>query len=63
MGLSFLQRVPTGYGAHQASCPKDTAVKRPGREAYKSPPHSSEIKECVELYLHSPISLYGVVLN
>jgi hypothetical protein len=29
-------------------------VKRPGREADHSPPSSAEIKECVELYFHSP---------
>jgi hypothetical protein len=29
-------------------------TKRPGREADHSPPSSAEIKECVELYLHSP---------
>jgi hypothetical protein len=29
-------------------------VKRPGREADYSPPSSAEVKECVELYLHSP---------
>jgi hypothetical protein len=29
-------------------------VKRPGREADHSPPSSAEVKECVELYLHSP---------
>jgi hypothetical protein len=28
-------------------------VKRPGREADHSPPSSIEVKECVELYLHS----------
>jgi hypothetical protein len=28
-------------------------IKRPGREADHSPPPSAEIKECVELYLHS----------
>jgi hypothetical protein len=28
-------------------------VKRPGREADHSPPSSAEVKECVELYLHS----------
>jgi hypothetical protein len=28
-------------------------VKRPGRDADHSPPSSSEVKECVELYLHS----------
>jgi hypothetical protein len=32
-------------------------VKRPGREADHSPPSSAEVKECVELYLHSPITL------
>jgi hypothetical protein len=29
-------------------------VKRPRREADHSPPSSAEVKECVELYLHSP---------
>jgi hypothetical protein len=29
-------------------------VKRPGREANHSPPFSAEVKECVEIYLHSP---------
>jgi hypothetical protein len=29
-------------------------VKRPGRETDHSPPSSAEVKECVELYLHSP---------
>jgi hypothetical protein len=28
-------------------------VKRPGREADHSPQSSAEVKECVELYLHS----------
>jgi len=28
-------------------------VKRPGREVDHSPPFSAEVKECVELYLHS----------
>jgi hypothetical protein len=38
-------------------------VKRPGREAYHSPPSSAEVKEWVELYLHSPTRLHGVVLS
>jgi hypothetical protein len=29
-------------------------VKRPRREADHSPPSRAEVKECVELYLHSP---------
>jgi len=29
-------------------------VKQPGREAGRSPPSSAEIKERVELFLHSP---------
>jgi hypothetical protein len=33
------------------------------READHSPPSSAEVKEWVELYLHSPIRLYGVVLG
>jgi hypothetical protein len=31
-------------------------VKRSGREAHHSPPSSAEVKEWVELYLHSPIA-------
>jgi hypothetical protein len=38
-------------------------VKQPGREVDHSPPSSVEVKECVEIYLHSPIRLYGVVLS
>jgi hypothetical protein len=38
-------------------------IKRPGREADHSPTSSAEIKECVELYLHSPIRFHGVVLS
>jgi hypothetical protein len=38
-------------------------VKRSGREVDHSPPSSAEVKECVELYLHSPIRLHGVVLS
>jgi hypothetical protein len=34
-----------------------------GREADHSPPSSAEVKEWVELYLHSPIRLHGVVLR
>jgi hypothetical protein len=29
-------------------------IKRPGCEADHSPPSSAEVKECVELYFHSP---------
>jgi hypothetical protein len=38
-------------------------LKQPEREADHSPPSSAEIKEFVELYLHSPIRLHGVVLS
>jgi hypothetical protein len=38
-------------------------VKRPWREADHSPPSSTEVEEYVELYLHSPIGLHGVVLS
>jgi hypothetical protein len=35
---------------------------RSGREADHSPPSSAEVKERVELYLHSPLRLHSVVL-
>jgi hypothetical protein len=38
-------------------------VKRPEREADHSRPSSAEVKECVELYPHSPIRLHGVVFS
>jgi hypothetical protein len=34
-----------------------------GRESDHSPPSSADVKELVELYLHSPICLHGVVLS
>jgi hypothetical protein len=34
-----------------------------GREADQSPPSSAEVKEWVELHLHSPRRLHGVVLS
>jgi hypothetical protein len=37
------------------------AVKRPWRESDHSPPSNAKGKEWVELYLHSPIRLHGVV--
>jgi hypothetical protein len=37
-------------------------VKLPGGEPDQSPPSSAEVKECVELYLYSPIRLHGVLL-
>jgi hypothetical protein len=36
-------------------------VKRSGREADHSPPYNAEVKECVELYLQSPLRFHGVV--
>jgi hypothetical protein len=38
-------------------------VKRPQLEPDHSPPSSAEVKECLELYLHSPIHLHGVLLS
>jgi hypothetical protein len=38
-------------------------VKRLEREADHSPPSNADVKECLDLYLHSPIRLRGVVLS
>jgi hypothetical protein len=38
-------------------------VKSPGREADHSPPSNGEVKERMELHLHSPIRLHGIVLT
>jgi hypothetical protein len=40
-----------------------TGVKWSGREADHSPPASAEAKKNVDLYIHSPVRLHGVVLN
>jgi hypothetical protein len=65
--FSLHHRFQNGCGAHPASYPTGTrgsfsGVKRPGREAVHSLPSSADVKECVELYLHSPIGLHGVVI-
>jgi hypothetical protein len=66
--FSLHHRVQNGSGAHPASCPMGNrgsfpGVKHPGREADHMPPSSAEVKECVELYLHSPVCLHCVVLS
>jgi hypothetical protein len=38
-------------------------VKRPECEADHSTPSSAEVKDCVDIYLHSPIRLHGVVFS
>jgi hypothetical protein len=57
--FSLHHRVQNGSGAHPASYPMGNrgsfpGGNRPGREAGHSPPSSAEVKEWVELYLHSP---------
>jgi hypothetical protein len=57
--FSLHHRVQNGFGADPASYPtvirgSFPGVKRPGREADHSLPSSEEVKECLELYLHSP---------
>jgi hypothetical protein len=53
-------RVPAGAGNFSTKPPVQLVagalflgVKRPGSDADHSPPSSAEVKECVELYLHS----------
>jgi hypothetical protein len=38
-------------------------VKPEGCEAHHSPPISAEVKEIIDLNIHSPICLYGIVLS
>jgi hypothetical protein len=65
--FSLHHRVQNGSGAHPASYPMGTTGSFPGVKAAgssdHSPPSSAEVIECVELYLHSPIRLHGVVLS
>jgi hypothetical protein len=61
-------RDPIDAGAHPASYAMGTRGSFPGgkaawREDDHSPPSSAGVKECVELYFHSPIRLHDVVLS
>jgi hypothetical protein len=61
---SLFHRLQTGSGTHPASYPMGTPrVKPPAHEADRSTLSSTEVKECMELYLHSPICLHSVVLS
>jgi hypothetical protein len=64
-GARFSAPVQTGPGAHPASCTTGTGSflggkKRPGRDAYPSPPSSATGHERIELYLYSPYGPYGL---
>jgi hypothetical protein len=66
--FSLHHRVQNGSGVHPASYLMGIrgiflGTKRQGREADHSAPSSAKAKECVELYLHSPIRLHGVELS
>jgi hypothetical protein len=57
--FSLHYHVQNGSGAHPASYLMGIGscfmgVKRPEREGDHLPPSSAEVKDCVELYLHSP---------
>jgi hypothetical protein len=58
--FSLYHSVQNGSGAHLASYP--TGTRGSFLEANHSPPSIAEVKECVELCLHSPMRLHGVVL-
>jgi hypothetical protein len=66
--FSLHHRIQNGSGAHPPSYPLGTSDSFPGgkaagREADHSPPSSADVKECVKIYLHSPIRLHGVVIS
>jgi hypothetical protein len=66
--FSFHYRIQNGSGSTQPPIqwvPKalSLGVKRPGRKTDHSPSSSAVVKECVELYFHSPIHLHGAVLS
>jgi hypothetical protein len=52
--FSLHHRVQTSSGAYSASYPVGIRGFFPGAEADHSPPSSAEVKEWVELRLHSP---------
>jgi hypothetical protein len=58
VNFSLHHRVQTGSGAHPVSYPMVPGALSPrakwsGREANHSPPSNAEVKEYVELYIHS----------
>jgi len=66
--FSLQHHTQIGSGAHPASYPMGTRGSFPegkaaGHETDHSPPSSADVQECVELYLHSPTGLHGVVLS
>jgi hypothetical protein len=60
--FTLLYSVQTGSGAHQASYPMGTGVKRSKREADHSSPSSAEVKNGGAIP-PSPMWLHGIVLN
>jgi hypothetical protein len=52
--MSSLALGPTQPPIHWIPGALSLGVKRPGREADHSPPSSAKVKECMELYFHSP---------
>jgi hypothetical protein len=55
---------PTQPPIHCVTRDLSLGVKRPGHEADHSPPSCAEVKECVKLYLHSPLCLlHGEALS
>jgi hypothetical protein len=68
VNFSLHHRVQNGSGPTQPSIQwvpgaLSLGVKRPGREADHSPPYIAEVRECLELYIHSPLRLHSVVLS
>jgi hypothetical protein len=66
--FSLHHRLHTGSGAHPASYTMNTrgsfsGVKRPGREAYRPPPSSAEVKNAWSYTSPPQIRLHGVVLT
>jgi len=67
VGERYSAPVQTGCEAHPTSYTVGTSsfpgVKQPGRGVDNPPPSSAEVKERVELYLHSPSGPSWLVLE
>jgi hypothetical protein len=59
VGEMYSATVQTGPGAHPASCTEGTGGKSAGDSVNHSPTSSAEVKERVELYIHSPVGVHG----
>jgi len=60
---SLRHRIQIGFGAHPASYPMGARVKRPAREADRSPLSRAEVKNAWSYTSNLPVRFHGVVIR